>query len=218
MKTNQDYTNAALDRLRGNWAPAIVASLIFILVAMLCSGNRFLQAALHVSPGAAFALAGATSLLTFFVLVPLQVGYYNAIRQMYERRDYDVTGNMIRLSLSNYLHKVGGMFLMTVKVMLWMCLFIIPGFIMALAYAMTPYILEEHPEIGIWEASTRSREMMRGHKFDLFYLELSFIGWVLLGALTCGIGMLWVSPYMSAALAAFYNDLKAEQGEAAVIG
>lgn len=218
MRSNQDYKNAALDRLRGNWVPALVASLIFMLVALLCTGNRFLPVAMHAGPGAALALTGATSLLTFFVLAPLQTGYHNAVRRMYELRDYDLTGNMIRLSLSNYLHKVGGMFLMVVKVMLWMCLFIIPGFVMALAYAMTPYILEEHPEIGIWEASTRSREMMRGHKFDLFYLELSFIGWVLLGFLTCGIGMLWVSPYMSAAMAAFYNDLKAEQGEAAVIG
>lgn len=218
MKTNQDYKNAALDRLRGNWAPALIASLIVVLVGMLCTGNRFLQAALHAAPGTQLAFSGAFSLLTFFVLVPLQVGYDNAVRQMYERRDYALTGNMIRMSMSGYLHKVGGMFLMMVKLMLWMCLFILPGLVMAFAYAMTPYILEEHPEIGIWEASTRSREMMRGHKFDLFYLYLGFIGWILLGVLTCGIGLLWVIPYLNAAQAAFYNDLKAERGEAAVIG
>ena len=58
--------------------------------------------------------------------------------------------------------------------------------------------------------------MMKGHKFDLFYLYLSFIGWFLLAMLTAGIGTLWLAPYVEAAKAAFYNDLKAERGEEAV--
>jgi uncharacterized membrane protein len=58
--------------------------------------------------------------------------------------------------------------------------------------------------------------MMKGHKFDLFWLYLSFIGWVILCILTFGIGLLWLSPYISAAEIGFYNDLKAEQGEPAV--
>ena len=87
---------------------------------------------------------------------------------------------------------------------------------MSFSYAMTPYILEEHPEIGVWEASTRSREIMRGHRFDLFWLYLSFIGWAILSILTFGIGLLWLIPYMSASEIGFYEDLKAEQGEEAV--
>ena len=217
MKTNQDYKNAALDRLRGNWAPAVVATLIYAVIAMLCSGNEFLPTLLHMSGGAQMVLAGCTTLLSIFVLDPLQVGYDNAVRLMYERRDYRLTGNLIGLSLSGYLHKVAGMFLMVVKVLLWTCLLFIPDLIMAYAYALTPYILEEHPEIGAWSASTRSREMMRGHKFDLFYLHLSFLGWILLGILTCGIGLLWVIPYLNAAQAAFYNDVKAACGEPAAL-
>ena len=120
------------------------------------------------------------------------------------------------IALANYGHKLAGMFLYSLKIFFWTLLFFIPGIVMCFAYAMTPYILEEHPEIGAWDASTRSREMMKGHKFDLFYLYLSFIGWFLLSLLTLGIGFIWLSPYVDAAKAAFYNDLKAEQGEEAV--
>ena len=88
---------------------------------------------------------------------------------------------------------------------------------MAYAYSMTPYILDEHPEIGAWDASKRSREMMKGHKLRLFWLDLSFIGWFLLSILTLGIGFLWLIPYNEVSRVAFYNDLKAQQGEAAVM-
>ena len=51
---------------------------------------------------------------------------------------------------------------------------------------------------------------MKGHKMDFFLLQLSFIGWIIVCILTCGIGLIWLLPYQSAAEAAFYNDLKAE--------
>lgn len=210
MKTNQDYKNAALDRLRGNWTPAVVATLVYALAAMLCSSNEFLVTSLKLSTGTSFAVTGLCSLVAIFVVNPLQVGYANSVRRMFDHGDYALTGNMFSLSLSGYLHKVAGMFLMLLKVFLWMLLLFIPGLIMSYAYAMTPYILEDYPEIDAWDASTRSRKMMKGHKFDLFCLQLRFIGWILLGVLTCGIGLLWVIPYMTAAETAFYNDLKAE--------
>ena len=75
---------------------------------------------------------------------------------------------------------------------------------------MTPYILEDNPELGAVDAIHRSRMMMRGHKFDLFWLYLSFIGWFLLSLLTLGIGFLWLVPYMETAQAAFYEEVKAD--------
>lgn len=91
-----------------------------------------------------------------------------------------------------------------------MLLFIIPGIVKSFSYAMTPYILEENPELSANEAIDRSRAMMKGHKFDLFWLYLSFIGWILLSILTLGIGLLWLAPYMQTATAAFYEDVKAD--------
>ena len=73
---------------------------------------------------------------------------------------------------------------------------------------MTPFIITEHPEMSANEAIDESRRIMSGHKFDLFYLFLSFIGWFLLGLLSLGIGFFWIIPYVQAAEVAFYNDIK----------
>ena len=99
---------------------------------------------------------------------------------------------------------------MSLLTFFWSLLFIIPGIVKGFSYAMTPFILDEYPELTPVEAIHRSRMMMRGHKFDLFYLSLSFIGWGLLGILTLGIGYLWLTPYMSTTMASFYEDVKAQ--------
>jgi len=91
---------------------------------------------------------------------------------------------------------------------LWSLLFVIPGIVKAFSYSMAMYILAENPEIGALEAINRSKAMMNGHKMELFVLELSFIGWHLLGAITFGIAYIWVIPYMSATVANFYNKIK----------
>lgn len=92
-------------------------------------------------------------------------------------------------------------------VFLWSLLLIIPGVIAAYRYSMTHYILAENPEMGANDAITRSKELMKGNKWRLFCLQLSFIGWMILCLFTLGIGNLWLTPYMMAANAAFYRDL-----------
>ena len=72
---------------------------------------------------------------------------------------------------------------------------------------MAPYILEENPSLGINEAIKQSKEMMYGNKWRYFCLGLSFIGWIFLCILTFGIGFLWLNPYVSAAYAAFYDEI-----------
>lgn len=98
-------------------------------------------------------------------------------------------------------------FLRGLYVFLWSLLLIIPGIIASYSYSMTPYIMAEHPEYGANYAIGLSKEMMRGNRWRLFCMQLSFIGWVLLSLLTLGIGLLWVGPYMEAANAAFYRDV-----------
>ena len=67
--------------------------------------------------------------------------------------------------------------------------------------------MAENPEMSAKEAMTVSIDMMKGNKWRLFCMEISFIGWGLLSVLTLGIGFLWLSPYMNAAYAAFYDDV-----------
>lgn len=95
-------------------------------------------------------------------------------------------------------------------VLLWACLFIVPGIVMSYAYSMSVYILNDNPDMTPMQAIKASKEMMRGHKWDLFVLDLTFIGWLLLSILTAGILLLFVQPYMNAAHAEFYREIKGE--------
>ena len=89
---------------------------------------------------------------------------------------------------------------------LWTLLFIIPGIVKSFAYAMTPFIMAENPDMSAKEAIKLSQEKMMGHKGELFWLGLTFFGWSLLASLTGGIGYIFLNPYMNAAYAAFYRD------------
>ena len=93
---------------------------------------------------------------------------------------------------------------------LWSLLLVIPGIIKMYSYSMSLYILAEHPDMPALEAIERSKKMMDGHKMELFVLRLSFIGWYLLCAVTCGIASIYVIPYMRATMANFYNSVKSE--------
>lgn len=90
---------------------------------------------------------------------------------------------------------------------LWTLLLVIPGIIASYSYAMTGYILAENPEMRAGEAIAASKEMMRGNKWRLFCLHISFIGWAILCALTLGIGSLWLNPYQNVSEAAFYREI-----------
>ena len=75
---------------------------------------------------------------------------------------------------------------------------------------MTPFIIKDYPELSPNEAINLSIKMMDGHKFDLFCLSMSFMGWILLSILTLGVGLVRLMPYMETTVAAFYQDVKEE--------
>lgn len=87
-------------------------------------------------------------------------------------------------------------------------LFIVPGIIISIGYAMINYIYIDNPEIGITAVMKKSREMMKGHKWEYFCLNLSFLGWMILGILTIGILYFWLIPYMNTTFANFYEKIK----------
>lgn len=103
------------------------------------------------------------------------------------------------------------MFLTALYTFLWSLLFYIPGIVKAISYSMAPYILVDNPGITVGEAIDESKRITKGHKWELFVLGLSFIGWGLVIAITFGIAAIWVVPYMQATYANAYNALKAPQ-------
>lgn len=115
--------------------------------------------------------------------------------------------NLIFSGFKNYKRNLKAMFLIDIKVFLWSLLFIIPGIVKAYEYALVPYILAENPEAASKEAFERSAQLMHGNKWRLFKLEFSFIGWGILALFTCGIGFMFLAPYVSAAMAEFYAEV-----------
>ena len=102
-------------------------------------------------------------------------------------------------------------FLVGLFTFLWSLLFVIPGIVKGYSYSMALYILAENKGKAALECINESKAMTDGHKMDLFVLDLSFIGWLLLCGITFGIAYIWVGPYMQATLANAYKSLKPVQ-------
>ena len=100
--------------------------------------------------------------------------------------------------------------LTTIFVALWSMLFVIPGIVKTYAYSFAYYVKADHPEYDWNQCINESKRLTQGHKGELFILDLSFIGWVIVGSLCLGIGALWVDPYMGLTKVNFYNDLVAQ--------
>lgn len=170
-------------------------------VAMTTVGNTSVN--LHLSP------TSILSLVQFIIGGVIQIGYCSFLlkqldcvehsyKELFSRFDYFGTGFAQR-------------FLRSLYTTLWSLLLIIPGIVASLSYAMTPFILADHPELTASQAIDRSKAMMDGHKADLFMLHLTFLGWDILAGLTLNIGYLWLNPYKSAADAVFYRQLLDQQ-------
>ena len=97
------------------------------------------------------------------------------------------------------------MFMYRLFIFLWSLLFIIPGIIKSYEYLLVPYLLAENPELSWEEAHEKSKNLMDGNKMDAFVFDLSFIGWILLSLLTCGIlSIFYVNPYIYSSKAELY--------------
>lgn len=97
--------------------------------------------------------------------------------------------------------------LTTLFTALWSLLLVVPGIVKFYSYAQSFYVKADHPDYD-WKACVdESTRLMSGHKMDLFILDLSFIGWYIVGALCLGVGTLWVVPYHVTARTRFYDEL-----------
>ena len=97
--------------------------------------------------------------------------------------------------------------LQTLFICLWSLLFLIPGIIKSFSYAMAPYIMTKESGITGSEAIRKSMRMMNGHKWDLFVLRLSFIGWYIVALLTLGIALVWIKPYKNGTEVLFFEKI-----------
>lgn len=151
------------------------------------------------------ALAGLV--LIIFLRFPLEVGAKQYYKQAAQG---DVNMNYLTYSFERgkYFPIVKSMLWMNILVFLWFLLLVIPGIVKTYAYSMVPFLLADHPGIGAKRAVEVSNRMTRGHKWKMFVLDLSFIGWYLLGMIPLMMGTLFVLPYVHATKAELYLTLR----------
>lgn len=203
MKTYSDYRAAARESLSGNWKTSAIVMLLIMgisillstVIALLSLDSEWLSNTLSI-------------IVSILLILPLQWAFANALLQLV-RGDNNITENTKQSFKTNYRTFVPTYLLMIVILLgIGVVTLLIGTFILNYAYRMVPYLIQEYPELTPREALKLSREMMRGHKWNLFVLDLTFMGWVLLTVLTLGIGGLWLTPYMQTTVAHYYEDLK----------
>ena len=161
---------------------------------------------------ALFTATGFGVLLAFIVAGALEYGIARVTTNCAQGRSWGVSQVFCAFD-ANFVKTLVLNLVRTIFLFLWTLLFIIPGIIKSYSYALT-YYLQQEPENVHREPVdliTQSREWMNGYKWKLFCLDLSFIGWYLLGLLCLGVGVLFVTPYHRMARANFYLALRAEK-------
>lgn len=142
-----------------------------------------------------------------FLGYPLEVGGRRYFIQS-TQKEFNMNNLGYAFVKGRYMSIVQTMLLRGIYNFLWFLLLIIPGIIKYYAYSMVPYILSDNPNIGHKRAIEISNAMTDGQKFDMWVLDLSFIGWYLLGTLLFFIGVLFVRPYEYATKAELYMVLR----------
>jgi len=177
-------------------------------------------------------------------ITPLTIGVANTYRVLVQSKgsDNDIIGNYFKLAFGkHYWHIVLVSFvsglligLMMVPAIVILILIIILAhnvvvsvifsiaalvfiIIIGLMYSQISLIILDDPKLDIIDTMRRSRTLMNGYKWKLFVLELSFLGWIIVGIFTLCIGYLWLAPYISATEAAFYCDIKGVEDETAKV-
>ena len=204
MKTPYEYRAQAREALQNRWGEAAIVSLIILLAAMIIATPSFIAE-----------WAGSITTLLSVLVLPLQYAYYISLLERTRGNEEELTHYTFQYTINhayaNTRFLVAGLFIMLISMVAAIFTLGIGAIVVKYMYSMVPYLLHDYPELTPREAMKISREMMSGQKWELFVLDLTFIGWILLSIITFGVGMIFVEPYMSTARAAFYEDLKSEK-------
>ena len=212
------YKEIARDALKGNWMKAIVAGFAAGWLGVFSSSFLFIAGYVLVAVILVYFLEflpgfypilflGTTiiALIYFFIGGVIRLGYIDFNLALLDRRK----NGIYRLGsrMSDWWRVLCAKITLFFALSLGYVLLIAPGIITKYSYAMVPYILEERPDFTVHEAFKASKQIMKKHKWELFCLRFSFIGWDIIGILTLGIGLIFINPYRYAAEAAFYNEI-----------
>ena len=225
MWIRKDLKTRAKDVLRVSYWKAFVVSLIIAFVGGNTSGQSFsftwnsgntqtqMNSQNEIFPYMILVILGA--LLVFLLVLAFRIflGYALEVggRRFFilaAQNNVDLNSLGYAFEKHKYFNIIKTMLWRAFLNFLWYLLLIIPGIVKSYAYRMVPYILADNPNIGYKRAVELSVKMTDGEKFDIFVLDLSFIGWYILGILALLIGTLFVMPYVNATNAELYLVLR----------
>lgn len=189
---------AAKEKLRGNWGWAAKVTLIILIIQFFIPGRSVVS-----------------SCICDLFNLGLVIATYDLIQGNPEKRVFAAAFSQFTSTHPHRTSRVLSTWLLTtIYENLWTLLFLIPGIVKSYSYSQAVYIIIDYADQGIEmtpnEAITLSRELMDGHKFELFALDVSFIGWLFLSIITFGIGSIWFAPYLRATKAEFYKHVRAQ--------
>lgn len=191
MKTRVEIKEESKQILKENYS---VALLSFVLYGLLSA----------VAAGVVVGIGG-------LLMLPLGVGMNLVYLMLWKHENPSIDVMFSSAFQQNYGRKLGGMLLVALYTWLWSLLLVIPGIVKGYSYAATTYILGRYTNVTADNAIKISMRIMNGHKMDLFIMQLSFIGWQLLGVLTFGLlNIFWVTPYQNIATAGCFDEFLAE--------
>lgn len=152
-------------------------------------------------------------IILFAIVFRIFLGYTLEVggrRYFVQSAQYNIDMNNLGYGFTNgkYLNIVKTMLWRSIKTFLYFLLLIVPGIIKTYAYRMVPYILSDNPGISCSRALELSDKMTDGDKMDMWILDLSFIGWYILGSLLLLVGVIFVMPYENATKAELYLVLR----------
>ena len=203
MGNNQTYKNRALASLEGKWSTAVIATFIYLLISMGINWT------ITLPMGDDLTMSYSTSGIWTLICMPLNWGFVVYFLRLI--RGEDLSYGRLFDGYKDFLRIFLTMFLQNLAIVIGILLFIVPGIILCAGLIMTSFVLKDDPEIAYIDAMKKSWELTNGHKWDLIWLFLGFIGWIILSCFTLCLGFLLLYPYMYSALAHYYEDLKSEQ-------
>jgi uncharacterized membrane protein len=214
IQANKELRACARQQLQGVWGKMAFTFFVYFLVLLPCQIFSTLDSLNQFIPEIpSFSVISTLSAIALYIILgPFSLGFASYFLKRI--RGEDIATRNIFEGFKRFLPSFLAELLTILFTVLWSLLLIIPGIIKALGYSMVFYIMHDNPEIKPLEALKRSQIMMKGYKWKLFTLQLSFIGWAFLALLTLGIGIFWLNPYIYLSTANFYENLKKNQEKA----
>lgn len=206
MKRAKDLRNAAWKDMKGSWGTlALIYFLYTIILGALAAVNGL--NALRIVFLSVLSIAASVAVL--LLSGPFNLGIHISALDVSRKQPVSV-GSLFE-GFKSFGDSLALYILNAIFIFLWSLLLVIPGIIKMYSYSMGYFILADRPDLSGNQARKRSMYLMKGHKWQLFCLDFSFIGWYLLSLLTLGILAFWVYPYHMTARAEFYNELLVEE-------